>query len=264
MTRLRAVELVVGLDGTATPIALVDPVTIGADEIARVSLRNAAFLQDHDLHLGDAVMIARRDGAPVVDDVLPLLRTGGEEPLRVPTECPVCGCDLRHIGDDVVCPNAGCPAQLAARVRRLVSHDGFGIEELDGEAIDELIAARLIETPSDVFRLREASLIRMGWPPSRARGLVASIERAKKVPLERLLIAVTGIEKAAASSIASHARSLARVKRLAAGSLARLPDVGTRAAEAVANFMREPRNRKVLAQIARAGVTTLRVAVRGQ
>lgn len=52
------------------------------------------------------------------------------------------------------------------------------------------------------------------------------------------------------------------MKRLAAGSMARLPHVGTRAAEQVVNFMREPRNRRVLAQMARAGVTTLRVPLR--
>lgn len=261
VTRLRGVELGVSDDGIATPVAVVDPIPLADRTITRATFRNGAFLQENDVRIGDALTLRASNGSAVVDAILPLLRTGQEEALRVPSECPVCGCDLRHMGDDIVCPNASCPPQLPVRVRRLVSADGFAIPELDDAAIDDLISARAIESPADVFRLREVTLRRLGWDDARLRSLTDSIDRARRVPLERLLSATSGIDRNAAVSIAEHARTLARVKRLATGSLARLPGVGTRAAEAVANFMREPRNRKMLAQIARAGVTTLRVGV---
>lgn len=261
VSRLRGLEFELDSRGTATPVAIIDPVAIGGSTVTRVSLRNAAFLRDHDVRLGDALTVRSAGAVPFVDAMLPLLRTGHGEALRIPNNCPVCDCDLRHIGDEIVCPNAACPPQLSTRIRRLVAPDAFNIPELDGESIDDLIEAQVLQTPADVFRLREELLVRRGWTADRAAALTASVERAKKISLERLLIATTGIDHTAAASIAAHARSLARVKRLAAGSLARLPDVGTRTAEAVANFMREPRNRKMLAQIARAGVTTLRVFV---
>ena len=261
ITRLRGVDVSIDTDGTATPWGILDPVDIGGSTVTRATFRNAAFLRENEVHIGDALALAG-DEQPVVEEVLALLRTGAEESLRLPNACPQCGCDLRQLGDDLVCPSSACEAQLAARVERLVSPQGFNIPELDRETIRTLIAEGLITTPSDVFRLRDGLLLRIGWPIERVNALAVSIEQSKNVPLERLLIAMTGIDGDAASSIAEHARSLAGVKRLAAGSMARLPNVGTRAAEQVVNFMREPRNRRVLAQMARAGVTTLRVPAR--
>jgi DNA ligase (NAD+) len=262
ITRLRGVELGVTADGTASPVGDVDPVTMGDVVVNRASLRTAAFIRENELRLGDAISLRSGGALPVVDEVLVGMRTGGEETLRLPTHCPICECDLRQLAEDLVCPNAACAPQLAQRIARIAAADAFDIPQLDRDAIDALIAADLLTSPSDVFRLSERALVRIGWTSERAAELCAAIERSKDVQLERLLIAMTAIDGAAAASIASHARSLAAVKRLAAGSIARLPDVGTRTAEQVANFMSEPRNRRVLAQMARAGVTTLRVPVR--
>jgi DNA ligase (NAD+) len=261
ITRLRGIDVAIDCDGIAMPWGITDPVEIGGAVVTRATFPNAAFLRDNEVHIGDALALGGDGKTAVVEEVLTLLRTGEEQSLRLPNACPLCGCDLRQLGDDLVCPSSSCEAQLALRVEKLVAPQGFDIPELDRETIRTLIAARLITTPSDVFRLRDGALLREGWTIERVNSLAQSIERSKNVPLERLLIAMTGIEAEAAASIAEHARSLASVKRLAAGSMARLPNVGTRAAEQVVNFMREPRNRRVLAQMARAGVTTLRVPV---
>lgn len=262
ITRLRGVELGVAADGIARPVGTVDPIEIGSSVVTRVNLRNAAFIREHELRVGDALTLRDGGAVPVVDDVLIGMRTGAEEALRLPANCPVCTCDLRQFAEELVCPNASCTPQLAGRIERLAAADAFDIPELDRPTIDLLIASGAIATPADVFRLTDRTLIHAGFTPERASALRASIERSKRIPLERLLIAMTAIDSAAADSIASHARSLAAVKRLPAGSIARLPDVGTHTAEQVANFMSEPRNRRVLAQMARAGVTTLRVPVR--
>jgi DNA ligase (NAD+) len=262
ITRLRGVDVAIDSDGIAMPWGIIDPVEIGGSTVTRATFRNAAFLRDNEVHIGDALALGGDGKQTVVEEVLPLLRTGVEVSLRLPNACPLCGCDLRQLGSDLVCPSSSCGAQLALRVERLVAPQGFDIPELDRDTIRKLIASGLITTPSDVFRLRDGVLLREGWTIERVNALAQSIERSKNVPLERLLIAMTGIDAEAAASIAEHARSLAGVKRLAAGSMARLPNVGTRAAEQVVNFMREPRNRRVLAQMARAGVTTLRVPAR--
>ncbi len=197
------------------------------------------------MRIGDAVTLDAGNGkAAAVADVLISMRTGDESAVHMPYNCPTCGCDLRQNGDDLVCPNAACPPQLTERLKRIVSHDAFDMPELDEAAMAELITIGLVTTPADLFKLRERELLKAGWAPARVRPVVAAIARAKNVSLDRLLVAMTGIDAAAAHSIAVHAPSLARVKRLVAGSMARLPNVGTPGAEAVFKLMRGPRNRR--------------------
>ncbi len=260
ITRLRAIEIGVTINGVATPVGVVDPIAVDGQTVTRAHFHNAAFLRDHDVRIGDAVALEGGNGKGVaVADVLVSMRTGDESAIHMPYNCPTCGCDLRQSGQDLVCPNAACPPQLTERLKRIVSRDAFDMPELDDMAMVELITTGLVTTPADLFKLRERELLKAGWAPARVRPVVAAIARAKNVSLDRLLVAMTGIDAAAAHSIAVHARSLARVKRLVAGSMARLPNVGTPGAEAVSNFMREPRNRKILAQMARAGVVTARI-----
>lgn len=260
ITRLRAVEIGVTMKGIARPVGIVDPVALAGETIIRAAFPNAAFLREHDVHIGDAVALAptNNDG-PEIAEVLPSLRTGDERAVQMPYVCPRCNCDLRQSGDDLVCPSAGCPEQLSERIARITAAGGFNMPEFDAATVARLVATGVVNTPADIFKLRERELVRAGWGAAEARALVAAVERARNVSLDRLLVAMTGIEPAAAESIAVHARSLARVKRLVAGSMARLPNVGTLVAEAVSNFMREPRNRKILAQMARAGVVTARI-----
>jgi DNA ligase (NAD+) len=260
ITRLRAVEIGVALNGVARPVGVVDPVIIGGRTITRAVFHNAAFLREHDVHIGDAVAVEPTNGKEAtIADVLVAMRTGDESAIHMPYACPTCGCDLRQSGGDLVCPSAACPQQLPERLMRIVSRDAFDMPEVNAETITKLISIGLVTTPADLFKLRERELLKAGWPAARVRAMVTAIARAKNISLDRLLVAMTGIEAAPAHSIAVNARSLARVKRLVAGSMARLPNVGTAVAEAVSNFMREPRNRKILAQMARAGVVTARI-----
>jgi DNA ligase (NAD+) len=264
ITRLRAVEIGVSMSGIAKPIGIIDPVTLGNETITRAVFPNAAFLREHDVRIGDAIAIQPGNGSGYeIAEVMPNLRTGEERAVQMPYVCPRCSCDLRQSGADLVCPSAGCPEQLKERIARIKAPEAFDMPEFDDETVEKLITAGLLNTPADLFKVRERELVRAGWTLNGARELVAAVHRAKNVSLDRLLVAMTGIESAAAHSIAVHARSLARVKRLVAGSMARLPNVGTPVAESVSNFMREPRNRKILAQMARAGVVTARMPAGG-
>jgi DNA ligase (NAD+) len=260
ITRLRAIEIGVGTDGVATPVGIVDPVSVAGHTLTRALFSSAAFVRDNDVRIGDAVAVESSNGTGAsIAEVVVEMRTGNESAIHMPYACPTCGCDLRQMGADLVCPSAACPQQLTDRLSRIASRDAFDMPEFDAATLSQLISSGLVGTPADLFKIRERELVKAGWPAGRVRDMIGAIVRAKNVSLDRLLVAMTGIDASAARSIAVHARSLARVKRLVAGSMARLPNVGTQVAEAVANFMREPRNRKILAQMARAGVVTARI-----
>src|ERR1051326_6357549 len=113
ITRLRGVDFSVDTDGIATPWGTIDPVDLGGSTVTRATFKNAAFLRENEVHIGDALAVAA-DKRRVVEEDLPLLRTGDEESLRLPNACPKCGCDLRQLGDDLVCPSSACEIGRAA------------------------------------------------------------------------------------------------------------------------------------------------------
>src|SRR5512132_3365492 len=125
ITRIRDVQISVAPTGIGTPIASVDPVIFREGTVTHALLPDAEFVRDHDLHVGDAVRLENVGSSVAVAEVLPLLRTGSETPIHMPQACPECGCDLRQRGRDLVCANAACRPQLAARIAQLAAPAAF-------------------------------------------------------------------------------------------------------------------------------------------
>lgn len=245
-------------DGVATPVGILAPAQCGDQIVTRARLHSIGLLRESDLRIHDAVIVETEgDDLPSIASVLADRRRGDEPPLVLPTICPSCAAELRQSAGDVICPNATCPEQVITRVLKLVAPEAFDLPVLDRETVTSLVAAGLIVSPADVFRLRERYLRRVAnWPLARARDVIHQIDDAKQIALDRFLVAlaIRGVDPAAARSLAGQARSITGLKHLSPGVIARLPHVGAAAAESVVNFLREPANRKMIARMLRAGV----------
>lgn len=194
-TVLRAIAVEVGRTGVLTPVAELDPVTVGGVTVSRASLHNAVLIAERDIRPGDTVMIAR--AGEVIPEVLGVVleaRPAGLASWVPPTACPVCGTVVAPEADTpfLRCPNtAGCPAQAVARLRYFVSRDALDIEGLGGKTLETLFAAGLVADPTDLFRL-DATVVSAlpGLGKQSASLMTASIDKARRRPLGRLLGAV--------------------------------------------------------------------------
>jgi len=197
VTRLNGITIQVGRTGALTPVAELEPITVGGVVVARATLHNEDEIARKDIRIGDWVTIQRAgDVIPQVVGVVKERRPADSTPYVFPDHCPACGSlAIREPGEAVRRCTGGliCPAQRLERLRHFVSRDAFDIEGLGGKHIAAFLKDGLIKTPGDIFRLKDrASEIekREGWGKQSVANLLAAIERRRTITLDRFIYAL--------------------------------------------------------------------------
>ncbi|MGN7869903.1 NAD-dependent DNA ligase LigA [Paracoccus sp. 22332] len=229
-TRLDRIEIQVGRTGALSPVARLEPVTVGGVVVSNATLHNedyiagrdssGALIRDgRDIREGDWVKIYRAgDVIPKIADVDLSRRPEGSQPYRFPETCPECGSDaIREPGDSVRRCTGGliCPAQAIEKLKHFVSRGAFDIEGLGAKQIEMFFSDPLlpIREPADIFTLaeRDARTIaklknRDGFGARSAEKLFAAIEDKRRIPLERLIFAlgIRHVGEVAAGILARH------------------------------------------------------------
>ncbi len=272
-TVLRDIEIQVGRTGALTPVARLDPVTVGGVVVANATLHNEDEIARKDIRIGDTVRIQR--AGDVIPQVLgPVLekRPADAKPYVFPDHCPVCGsAAIREIDEkgvaDVVRRCTGglvCAAQAIERLKHFASRNAMDIEGLGDRQIEQFYNEGLIKTPADIFTLEardKASLTKLknreGYGETSTRNLFNAIEAAREPLLNRFIYAlgIRHVGETNARRLARHFGSFEALRaagRIAAeGSEARaeinnIEGVGEVVAEAVADFFAEPHNEEAL------------------
>jgi DNA ligase (NAD+) len=272
-TVLRAIEINVGRTGALTPVARLDPVTVGGVVVSNATLHNEDEIARKDIRIGDWVRIQR--AGDVIPQLLgPILekRPEGAIPYVIPEKCPVCGSaalrEMNPSGEaDAVRRCTGglvCTAQAVERLKHFASRHALDIEGFGDGRIEQFFRDGLIKTAADIFDLQkreERGKIelkgREGFGELSVHNLFNAIEKSRSVPLNRFVYAL-GIRHVGETN----ARRLARyfhsfeALRFAAqaatpGSEARaeinnIEGIGEVVAEAIADFFAERHNEEVL------------------
>jgi DNA ligase (NAD+) len=196
-TRLNAIIIQVGRTGTLTPVAELEPITVGGVVVGRATLHNEDEIQRKDIRVGDHVVIQRAgDVIPQVVEVVLAKRPKGSKPFAFPDRCPACGSlAIREPGEVARRCTGGliCPAQAVERLKHFVSRNAFDIEGLGGKHIETFWKDKLIEQPGDIFRLRDhrdAIAGREGWGVQSVAKLVDAIEARRTIRLDRFIYAL--------------------------------------------------------------------------
>lgn len=200
ITIMKGVKFQVGRTGVITPIAELEPVNIGGALVARASLYNEDELKEKDFRIGDYVNVERAgDVIPKVISVIVSKRTGKEQDISFPINCPVCETKLVRIAEEVAwrCPNKYCSAQHLERLKYFVSREGLDIEGFGSRVMEVFFEDELVRKFVDVFTLekrdKEAGGLlaqREGWGEKSASNLFNAIELAKNVDFSRFLTAL--------------------------------------------------------------------------
>ncbi|WP_036263434.1 NAD-dependent DNA ligase LigA [Methylocapsa aurea] len=274
MTILRGIEIQVGRTGALTPVARLDPVTVGGVVVANATLHNEDEIARKDIRIGDTVTIQR--AGDVIPQVLgPVLakRPRDSKPYVFPHICPVCGsAAVREIDEktgaaDVVRRCTGrlvCAAQAVEGLKHFASRNALDIEGLGDKQIEQFFRDGLIKTPADIFTLEardRASLKKLrdreGYGETSVRNLFAAIEARRAPPLNRFIYAlgIRHVGETNARRLARHFGSFEALRAVARtaseGSEARaeinnIEGLGDVVAEAVADFFTEEHNEGVL------------------
>ena len=216
-TIIRAIDIQVGRTGALTPVARLEPITVGGVVVSNATLHNEDEINRKDIRIGDTVVIQRAgDVIPQIVRVIKDQRPTDSTKYKFPELCPVCGADaIRPEGEAVRrCTNGvSCDAQRLEWLKHFVSRDAFDIEGLGARQIEQFTELGWVALPADIFRLHErqeeiATLD--GYGEISIRNLMTSIETRRTIGFERFIysLGIRQVGQATARILALHYDSL--------------------------------------------------------
>jgi len=242
-TVLNAIDIQVGRTGALTPVARLEPVTVGGVVVTNATLHNEDYIKGignsgqpirdgRDIRVGDTVLVQRAgDVIPQILDIVPEKRPADAVAYQFPDRCPACGSHaVREEGEAVRRCTGGliCPAQAVERIRHFVSRNAFDIEGLGEKQIEFFFnsedPALQIRSPADIFTLRarqEKSLTKLenidGFGAVSVKKLFDAIDDRRTVPLSRFLhaLGIRHIGETNAKRLARHFLSFEALRRAA-------------------------------------------------
>ena len=212
-TTLNAIDIQVGRTGALTPVARLQPVTVGGVVVSNATLHNEDEIRRKDIRVGDRVIIQRAgDVIPQVVRVITESRPADSSEFIFPDTCPECGAPaIRPDGEAVRrCTNSlECPAQRLEWLKHFVSRNAFDIEGLGARQIDQFVSLDWVARPADIFRLnerREALAELEGYGETSISNLLAAIEARRSIAFERVIFAlgIRQVGQATARLLALH------------------------------------------------------------
>ena len=261
-TRLLDIRVNVGRTGSLNPYAVLEPIEIGGAMVKQATLHNFEDIERKGLLIKDMVLV-KRAGEVIPQVVSPLTdqRDGSEYPFRIPEHCPSCGSPVEKPADEVMiyCPNSSCPDRIYWGLVHFVSQDAMDVRGLGERTAKQLLEYGLVKDYADLFHITQADLLRMeGIAELSANNLLGKIGEAKTRPLSRLLYAlgIRHVGSHAAQILARHYGSLETLVQGTVDDYATVHGIGRTTAAALAAFLQDPANRRLLDRLREAGVNT--------
>jgi DNA ligase (NAD+) len=278
-TILRDIDIQVGRTGALTPVAKLDPVTVGGVVVQNATLHNEDEIARKDVRIGDTVIVQRAgDVIPQILGVVQDKRPKSAKRFVFPDTCPACGShasrELNPVSgkEDAVRRCTGgliCPAQRVERLKHFVSRNALDIEGLGEKHIKAFYDDGLIQSPPDIFTLakrdkRAASKLaeREGWGETSAKKLFDAIEARRNVKLDRFIFAlgIRHVGETTARLLGRNygtAEDFLRAMRAAGrdrggeafAALDNIEGIGPVVAAAIADFFAEPHNVDVVVDL---------------
>ncbi|MDA7947630.1 MAG: NAD-dependent DNA ligase LigA [Hyphomicrobiaceae bacterium] len=274
-TILKEIEIQVGRTGALTPVAKLEPVTVGGVVVQNATLHNEDEIARKDVRIGDTVVIQRAgDVIPQVLSVVEEKRPEVSKPFEFPKICPACGSHaVREIHpktgrEDVVRRCTGgliCPAQAVERLKHFVSRNAFDIEGLGAKQVDAFYTEGRVMKPADIFTLeaRDARTDKPlqekeGWGEQSVANLFAAINERRSISLDRFIYAL-GIRHIGETTARLLAKNYGTIGALrdamhaaadhqsaAYEDLNNIDGIGQVVADALVEFFAEAHNKEVL------------------
>lgn len=261
VTRLLKIAVNVGRTGAVNPYAVLEPVEVGGVIVKLATLHNEDLVRKKDLREGDFVQVKRAgEVIPQIIAPLPEKREKNLRPWKMPTHCPSCGTLLeREEGEAAIyCPNVRCPGRQLEGLVHFASREAMDIRGLSYSRIAQLIEAKLVTDPGDLYCITVDQLLRLeGYAQKGASALISAIEASKAQPLSRLLnaLGIRHVGTIAAQVLARHFGNMDALLKATADDIAGVRGMGRIIAEGVAGYFADPSARKLIEKLRANGLT---------
>jgi DNA ligase (NAD+) len=204
-TIVKDIEIQVGRTGALTPVAKLEPVTVGGVVVQNATLHNEEEIKRLDVRIGDTVTIQRAgDVIPQVLGVVLDKRPRGAKAYHFPKKCP---CPLHtDVVREIIAGGAegararctgefACPFQAIEHLRHFVSRRAFDIDGLGEKQIELFYEREWVREPADIFMLEERNKkIHLeeveGFGETSVRNLFGAIAARREISLERFIYAL--------------------------------------------------------------------------
>jgi DNA ligase (NAD+) len=275
-TIVRDIEIQVGRTGALTPVAKLEPITVGGVVVQNATLHNQDEIERLDVRRRDTVVIQRAgDVIPQVVEVLLDKRPKDSEPYAFPKKCP---CPLRtdvvreviaggEQGARAHCTGEfACPFQRTQHLMHFVSRRAFDIDGLGEKQIVLFYENGWVKEPAEIFTLaarnKKIKLEEVeGYGEVSVRNLFGAIEARKNISLERFIYAL-GIRHVGETTAVALARGYGSWQAFhdaclkvvdgdeeTKAEMDALDQIGETVIEAIADFFGEPHNRKMVERL---------------
>jgi DNA ligase (NAD+) len=261
-TRIQEITVQIGRTGVLTPVAELEPISVGGSTISRATLHNQEEIERKDIRIGDWVVIEKGgDVIPKIVSVDHEKRCKDSHPWKMPERCPSCGALLIQNQEEVAirCPNTKqCPEQQMRQIIFFASKDAMDIDHLGERVIEQLFKKEMIKSASDIYQLTDKDLAQLeGFKEKSIHNLLESIDRSRHVSLARLILAlgIKYVGEGTAEALAEHEQDIYALAKMSAEQLLKIEGIGKKIAWSIADYFSDPEHIKQIETLFKLGVT---------
>ena len=189
VTKIKDIIIQVGRTGAITPVAKVEPVTVGGVVVSNATLHNEEEIQRKDIRLGDVIQIQR--AGDVIPQVLMVDKSKERKSKKFifPNKCLCGSTTVKEISKSTKKEDAvrrclkgyDCKFTAREKLKHIVSKEAFNIDGLGKKVIDQFCDLGLIKEPSDIFQLNYKKIKSLeGWGELSVNNLKQAIDKSKK------------------------------------------------------------------------------------
>ena len=260
-TRLNEITYQVGRTGAITPVANLEPVSLGGTIVKRASLHNADQIEKLDVRINDLVFVGKcGEIIPKIVGVDLSSRSIDALPVKYLTHCPECDTELQRNEGDAkhYCPNEyGCPPQITGRIQHFISRKAMDIEGLGGETVDLLRKSGLVENYADLYELTSEKIIPLERMAEKsAQNIIEGVQKSKEIPFEKVLFAlgIRFVGETIAKKLAKHFKSMDALMQASFEELVLVDEIGERIAKSIVAFSSNELNISLINRLKNYGV----------
>ena len=224
-TIIKDITIQVGRTGAITPVARVEPVTVGGVVVSNATLHNEDEINRKNIRVGDTVLIQRAgDVIPQVISVDISKRKKNSKKFLFPKKC-LCGATTikekskNTNKEDAIrrCTRGyECNYTAKEKLKHVVSKEALNIDGLGKKVIDLFWNLKFIKEPSDIFKLNYIKIQELeGWGELSIKNLKKAIEKSKFITLDKFIfsIGIRHIGQENAKIIAGYFKSIENLKK---------------------------------------------------